>query len=145
MHMLEQAISLASRVHQGQVDKQGAPYILHPLRVMLALRKAGHDVTTQIVGVLHDVVEDTEISLTYIEASYDETIAEWLDAVTHRGGESYFDYIRRVIEAGPVAIQVKSMDLRDNLGTLDPGRGYPKPSLAQRYYKALDMITGRRY
>jgi (p)ppGpp synthase/HD superfamily hydrolase len=52
---LERAIEIAASAHRGQVDKADKPYILHPLRVMLACT----DVTAQIVAVLHDVIEDT--------------------------------------------------------------------------------------
>ena len=52
---LEQAISIASLAHAGQLDKGGEPYILHPLRVMMKLK----DEKQRIVAVLHDVIEDT--------------------------------------------------------------------------------------
>ncbi len=56
MATLEQAISLAAQQHEGQVDKANAPYILHPLRVMLNVPTIEH----KIVAVLHDILEDTE-------------------------------------------------------------------------------------
>ena len=54
MSTLQKAISIAVKAHEGQIDKGGNPYILHPLRVMMSLRT----VDEMIVGVLHDVVED---------------------------------------------------------------------------------------
>ena len=57
--MLEKAIQIAARAHEGQKDKAGQAYILHPLRVML---RTGND-TERICGVLHDVIEDTDITL----------------------------------------------------------------------------------
>ena len=54
MSTLQRAISIAVEAHEGQIDKGGNPYILHPLRVMMSLRT----VDEMIVGVLHDVVED---------------------------------------------------------------------------------------
>jgi (p)ppGpp synthase/HD superfamily hydrolase len=58
MSTLQRAIEIAVMAHKGQVDKAGAPYVLHPLRVMHSLR--AENVQTQIVGVLHDVVEDCD-------------------------------------------------------------------------------------
>ena len=59
MATLEQAISLAAKQHEGQVDKANAPYILHPLRVMLNVPTIEH----KIVAVLHDILEDTETTI----------------------------------------------------------------------------------
>lgn len=142
--MFEKAIALATKAHAGQTDKQGAPYILHPLRVMFALRAGAYDVMSQTIGVLHDVVEDTEISLNYIDAALSPVHAEWLDALSRRPDEEYQSFIHRIKDAGPVAVEVKIMDLKDNLGILDPGRGFPTPKRAQRYYKALEILTDRR-
>jgi len=55
---LEQAISIASLAHEGQLDKGGEPYILHPLRVMMKLK----DYDLRIIAVLHDVIEDTKVT-----------------------------------------------------------------------------------
>ena len=62
--MLERAIILATEVHKGQKDKGGVCYILHALRVMLCFEKEEQ----QIVAVLHDVLEDTEISEEYLQS-----------------------------------------------------------------------------
>jgi len=55
---LEQAISIASLAHEGQLDKGGEPYILHPLRVMMKLK----DERQRVVAVLHDIIEDTKVT-----------------------------------------------------------------------------------
>ncbi len=89
MATIEKAIQIAARAHEGQVDKQGLPYILHPLRVMDGVE--GLD--AKIVAVLHDVVEDTE--------------------VTHADGETYADYVVRC-GANPIGRRVKLSDLADN-------------------------------
>lgn len=64
MSSLERAIAIAARAHEGQVDKAGMPYILHPLRVMLAVRTPEE----RIVAVLHDVLEDTAVSIEDLRA-----------------------------------------------------------------------------
>ncbi len=117
MPTLEDAIELALRAHRGQVDKAGQPYILHPLRVMLSL-ETEHE---RMVGVLHDVVEDTGITLDDLRArGYPEVVVEALERVTKRpeeeGEEGYRRFIARIKREGsPFAIRVKLADLADNL------------------------------
>ena len=111
MSNLEKAISIAVENHKGQVDKAGAPYILHPLRLMFQMETEKE----MIVAVLHDVVEDTEVTLELLKQDgFDIEVLNAIDSVTERGGESYDDFI---IRAGshPIGIKVKMADLKDNL------------------------------
>ena len=110
MSTLERAIAVAVAAHAGQIDKASRPYILHPLRVMLAL-----DTTDdQIVGVLHDVVEDTEVTLDRLRADgFSEAILAALDSVTKREGEGYPAFVLRAA-ANPIGRKVKLADLHDN-------------------------------
>lgn len=126
MPTIEKAIAIASEAHAGTVDRQGEPYILHPLRVM-----AGVDsIDAKIVAVLHDVVEDTPITLEQLRNhGFSETILQAIDAVTHREGESYIDYVLRC-KSNVIACQVKCSDLRDN-SRID--RVGMDPSRVQRY------------
>jgi len=129
MKDLEHAIILATQAHEGQVDKAGQPYILHPLRVMLAQKDDKH----RIVGVLHDVVEDTYITMWAIDHEFGEPIARAVDALTRRDGESYDAYLSRVA-LNPIAAAVKIADIRDNM---DPSRGVP---VNPKYAKALAFL-----
>lgn len=109
MH-IERAIEIALEAHRGAVDKAGAPYILHPLR--LVSRATDDDV--RVVAALHDVVEDTDWTIDRLRAEgLTDAQAAGLDAVTRRHGESYEDF---VIRAGqdPVGRAVKILDLQDN-------------------------------
>lgn len=110
MSTLERAIAIAAQAHAGQTDKAGAPYILHPLRVMLML-----DTTeAQIVGVLHDVIEDTPITYDDLRAEgFSEAILAALECVTKRDGEEYTTFVGRAAQ-NPIARQVKLADLQDN-------------------------------
>ncbi len=111
MPTLEHAIGLAVKVHRGQVDKAGRPYILHPLRVMFRLESE----LEQIVGVLHDVVEDSDLTLPDLrQMGYPEEVITALDGVTKREAESYEAFINRS-QANPVSSRVKLADLEDNL------------------------------
>ena len=108
---LERAIEIAASAHRGQVDKADKPYILHPLRVMLACT----DVTAQIVAVLHDVIEDTNWTSGALraEGANDATLAA-LDAVTRRPEETYSEFIERA-SRNEIGRTVKIADLHDNL------------------------------
>lgn len=113
---LEDAISLAALKHKGQTDKAGAPYILHPLRVMANLGREASE-TERIAAVLHDVVEDCEVSSANLrEIGFGEEVVEAVEALTKRGDEKsdYMKAIRRVA-GNPVARRVKIADLTDNL------------------------------
>ena len=110
MASLERAIALAAKAHEGQVDKAGAPYILHPLRVMLRLSSLDE----RIAAVLHDVVEDSDITLEALRAEgFSEAVLHAVDAVTRRAGEDYDDFIRRAA-ADPLGRRVKLADLAEN-------------------------------
>src|SRR5688572_28315113 len=94
MLSIEDAIALAAQAHAGQQDKNGQPYILHPLRVMLAM--APDDTEGQIVAVLHDVLEDTAITDDdLLKQGYPLHIVTALRALTHRPGEPYMEYVDR--------------------------------------------------
>jgi (p)ppGpp synthase/HD superfamily hydrolase len=107
--MLEQAIEIALSAHRGQIDKGGMLYILHPLYVMSCV----DEIDTKIVAVLHDVVEDTNITLEYLSEHFSKTIVDAIGAITHRKGESNKEYWKRV-KANPLALQVKLADIAHN-------------------------------
>lgn len=114
MATLENAIKLAVLSHQGQVDKAGAPYILHPLRMMLRF----DDPILQMAAVLHDVVEDTPVSMEdLIEAGFPEDVLGAVNALTRRDDETYEEFIDRAA-LHPVGRQVKRADLEDNMNIL---------------------------
>jgi (p)ppGpp synthase/HD superfamily hydrolase len=110
MATLERAIEIACRAHAGQVDKAGAPYILHPLRMMLAVRSPEE----RMAAVLHDVVEDSTVSLEQLRAEgFPAAVVAAVEALTKREGEAYEAFIRRVAP-NALAREVKLADLRDN-------------------------------
>jgi (p)ppGpp synthase/HD superfamily hydrolase len=110
MATLERAIEIAARAHAGQVDKAGQPYVLHPLRMMLAVTTP----EARMAAVLHDVVEDTAVTLDELRAEgFPASVLEAVEALTKREGEDYEAFIRRVAP-NPIAREVKLADLRDN-------------------------------
>ena len=106
---IEAAKALATKSHEGQTDKAGLPYITHPERVAIRLTAP----EAQVVGWLHDTVEDTNITLQDIADRFGPETAAAVDAISRRNGEAWSDYIDRVA-ANPVARQVKISDLIDN-------------------------------
>ncbi len=111
MEDLDKAIALAARIHLGQKDRYGKPYILHPLRVMMKLETAEE----KTVGILHDVVENSDLTLKDLDSQgFNEEIVRAVDCISKRDGEKYEDYIERV-KGSPLAVTVKLADLEDNM------------------------------
>lgn len=111
MSSLEEAIAIAARAHAGQVDKARQPYILHPLKVMLRLQATDE----RIAAVLHDVVEDTPITLDDLRAAgFSPAVLTAVDALTKRPGETRLQAAARAA-ADPVARAVKLADNAENL------------------------------
>lgn len=149
---LERALQIAASAHAGQTDKGGAPYILHPLRVMAGL----NDPVARMAAVLHDVVEDGKgwTLGRLAEEGFSQTVLDAVDAVTKRAGEqapggaphevkqeTYLRFVRRAA-AHPIGRLVKRADLQDNL---DAGR-LPHPLTEEdearlaRYRAALALL-----
>ena len=113
MSTLARAIAIAAVAHQEQFDKAGAPYILHPLRMMQQMATDEE----KIVAILHDVVEDTDWTPELLRAEgFSENVLAALDGVTAREGETYEAFIARA-QSNPIARKVKLADLQDNMDT----------------------------
>ena len=110
MSTLERAVAIAAEAHIGQVDKAGAPYLLHPLRLMLQM-ETNED---RVVGVLHDVVEDSDWSLERLRGEgFSQVVIEAIDSVTRRHDETYEEFVLRAAQ-NSIGRRVKLADLRDN-------------------------------
>lgn len=109
--LLEIALSIASTAHKGQVDKGGQAYIMHPIRVMGRCKTDEE----RIVSLLHDTVEDTEVSLDELEKKgFSREIIDAIESVTRKKDESYREFIVRASK-NPIGKQVKIHDLEDNM------------------------------
>ena len=131
------AFELALAAHAGQTDKAGVPYIAHVVRVAAGV--AGEE--AQTVALLHDVVEDCDVTLAEIEARFGARIAASVDAITRRDGEAPDEYYSRVA-ADPLARTVKLSDLADNgnparLALLGPDQ---RARLEKKYAHAREML-----
>ena len=112
MATLQRAIEIAYEAHAGQYDKAGADYINHPLRVM----EKGTTGEEKIVGVLHDVVEDSDWTFEMLQAEgFSPNVMFALRYLTKKSeNEDYDDFISRVLK-NELAARVKLSDLEDNL------------------------------
>lgn len=127
--MYKKALQFITNKHQGQKRRNGNPYIIHPIRVS---QEVSGD-TEKVVALLHDVVEDTETTLAEIENLFGKEVSEAVDALTHRKGESYHDYILRVGK-NKIATAVKIADISDNLAD------GPSEHAINKSANALDML-----
>lgn len=139
---LNSAILLADRAHYSQVDKSGQPYILHPMRIMLSC----NTISERIVAILHDVLEDTSVTLLEIEQTVKLT-AEEKDALvllTKSPSMTYEEYVTRIKSSGSeIALKVKKLDVLDNinldrLSKLDQST---RDRLISKYMKAISVLT----
>lgn len=138
MPTLEDTLKLALKAHTGQTDKYGQPYILHPLRVMARMETEAE----QMVALLHDVVEDSDITLDDLrKEGYSEEIVTAVDALSKREGEEYFAFVQRAIDH-PLARRVKQGDLEDNMDIRRmPEITEEAHQRLQKYRKAWTMVT----
>ncbi len=136
---LNRAILIAIEAHEGQLDtNNGRPYIEHPFRVM----NAGQTLPEKIVGILHDVVEDTPWTLEKLKnEGFSREIIDGVDAMTRRDNEDYDEYLVRVAK-NPIAVRVKLNDLTDNMD-IRRWNEVPYHELArlQKYLKAYKKLT----
>ena len=111
--MIEKALKIAIEAHSGQLEKDGNPYIMHPLRLMSDVET----VEEKCVALLHDVAEDTDVSIEEIREAFPPAVADAVALMTHDDGSEYEVYIKRLAE-NPIARKVKMADMRDNMNIL---------------------------
>lgn len=138
--MIKLAMQIAYDAHEGQVDKGGYPYIAHPLHLAERM-KTEEEV---IVALLHDVVEDTPVTLPDLEHfGFSEEVVQAVDAITHRYKEPYKDYIERV-KGNRIARTVKIEDIKHNMDftRIDEEEWKDAEDRYVRYEQALSALLG---
>ena len=138
---IENAIDLALRAHKGQKDKADAPYILHPLRVMLSMDTD----TERQVAVLHDVIEDGEITTEILRSEgFSDKVCSAVVVLTKRTGEPYNEYLNRLNE-NPIARKVKMADLNDNMNLNRIKEPTQKDrERMEKYIKAMEFLKEKK-
>ncbi|MDE5582686.1 MAG: HD domain-containing protein [Ruminococcus sp.] len=138
--LTKKAMQIAYEAHQGQYDKGDVPYIFHPYHVAEQMT----DETTTCTALLHDVIEDTEITLEHLEKEFPQEITEALKLLTRDGSMTYSEYIER-LKHNPVARAVKLADLKHNsdMSRLDGNAVSEEKieSLKNRYLQAEQILT----
>ena len=136
-NMTRNAMRIAYQAHHLQVDKTNVPYIFHPMMVANMQK----DEITTTIALLHDVVEDTAMTLEDLAKEFPDEVIEALTLLTHDRNEDYFDYVER-IKSNPYAKAVKLADLTHNS---DITRIEIIDEKAQRrldkYQKAIKLLT----
>lgn len=103
------AIKTAYNAHMGQCDQSGIPYIFHPFH----LAEQMTDEVTACIALLHDVLEDTEMTLPELEAEFPSEVTDAVQLLTHDSSDDYLEYVRRLCK-NPLARKVKIADLAHN-------------------------------
>lgn len=137
LFFIAKAIEIANQAFDGHKDKDGNPAVYHALKVGLA----GKTPEEQIVGFLHDVVEDTDWTFDYLRhKGFHESIITALKLLTHDKVQmSYTQYVQNIIDSGnQLAINVKLNDLHHNL---ERGRAYGHQDTVAKHEMALEMIN----
>ena len=139
--LTKRAMKLAYEAHHGQVDKGGVPYIFHPYH----LAEQMTDEISVCAALLHDVVEDTNVTFEDLEKEFPEEIIEVLKLLTHDDDEDYYDYVRR-LKDNPIAKQIKLADIAHNsdqtrlIGS-DKDTPDVKKYFEKKYAKAIEILN----
>ena len=108
--MTKKAMDICFEAHKDQKDKSGQPYVFHPFH----LAEQMTDEETTIVALLHDVVEDTSVTLEDLAAEgFSQSVLDAIALMTHAPGVNYMDYVAE-IKKNPIAKAVKIADLTHN-------------------------------
>jgi (p)ppGpp synthase/HD superfamily hydrolase len=136
---LEKAIDTSLYAHRGQFDKAGKPYVSHPIYLACKMRTEEE----KIVALLHDVVEDTDVTLEDLEQEgFAKDIITAIKAITKEDGEDYFDYIKRV-KKNLLATKVKIEDLKHNMDITRIKEPKEKDfERLEKYKKAMEILMG---
>lgn len=136
--LIEQAISIALTAHAGKLDKGGNVYILHPLRLMNAMNTPEE----KIVALLHDVVEDSNITIPQLkEKGFPGKILKAVAVLTKTENQPYENYIA-AIKKNPLATKVKLADLKDNMNLTRLKEITEADKLRMKKYKAAyNLLT----
>lgn len=131
------AMKIAYDAHHGQIDKSGVPYVYHPIH----LAEQMNTEEECIVALLHDVVEDTNITFEQLEKEFSENVIQALRLLTHDKAVDYMDYVRK-LKGNPIARNVKLADLHHNSDVTRLDEMSEKDKLRYtKYMEAIRILT----
>ena len=138
-HLTNEAMKIAYHAHHGQVDKGGIPYIFHPCH----LAEQMTDEYTTCVALLHDVVEDSNVTLEELSKIFPAEVVEAVALMTHRKDADYLEYVAAIRE-NPIARAVKLADIAHNSDTTrleaTADNLAAQKRLREKYSKALEIL-----
>lgn len=139
--LTKKAMKLAYEAHHGQVDKGGVPYIFHPYHLAEQMR----DEISTCAALLHDVVEDTDVTFEDLEKEFPQEVIDVLRLLTHTEDEDYYEYIRR-LKDDSVARKIKLADIAHNsdqtrLVGSDKDTTEVKEYFKKKYAKAIEILN----
>lgn len=133
------AMKLAYKAHEGQIDKAGVPYVFHPIHLAEQMKTE----TECIVALLHDVVEDTDVTIEQLQEIFPKDVTDAIKLLTHNKDEDYMEYIEK-IKNNDIAKKVKLADIKHNSEQRRLKKITPEDiERAMKYQKALDILEGR--
>ncbi len=131
------AMKIAYDAHHGQLDKSGVPYVCHPIHLAEQMKTEDEC----IVALLHDVVEDTDITFEQLEKEFSYTVIQALKLLTHDDSVNYMDYVRN-LKSNPIARNVKLADLHHNSDATRLDEMSEKDKLRnKKYNEAIRILT----
>lgn len=138
--LVNRALRLAYAAHAGQLEENGVPYIFHPYH----LAEQMDDELSICVALLHDVVEDTAVTLEQLRETFPPEVVEAVGLLTHDPDTDYFAYVRK-LKDNPLARKVKLADLAHNSDQtrwadieVDPAR---LQRWREKYRRAREILT----
>lgn len=136
--LTNKAMKIAYTAHHGQLDKGGLPYIFHPYH----LAEQMDDEISCCAALLHDVVEDTDVTMEELAAEFPGAVIDVLMLLTHREEVPYSDYVR-AIKGNPIAVKIKLADIAHNSDQSRCSNLSPEQILyfQKKYAKAKAILT----
>lgn len=131
------AMNIAYSAHMGQFDKAGVPYIFHPVHLAEQM-----DTEEEcIVALLHDVVEDTEVTFEDLEKEFSKTIIDAIRLLTRDKSVDYMEYVKN-LKSNTIARKVKLADLRHNSDSTRLIKITDKDiERINKYNRAIELLT----
>lgn len=135
--LTKKALKISFNAHKDQLDKSGMPYVYHPFH----LAEQMDDEYSTCVALLHDVVEDTDITLEDLSKEFPSEVTDAIAMMTHDDNVPYLDYVRE-IKKNPLAAKVKLADLKHNSDLSRPNNVDEKAlKRIEKYKKAISILA----
>ena len=133
----KKAMIIAYNAHNGQEDKSGVPYIFHPIHLAEQMETEEEC----LVALLHDVIEDTWVTIEQLQTEFSETVVEAVKLLTRDKSVDYMDYVRN-LKSNPIARNVKLADLHHNSDVTRLDEMSEKDKLRnKKYSEAIRILT----